>query len=218
MSGLAALLLLLVSSTAALVGAGHVSSVMLTSDRITITVPVEVVGGSERLIGEWYAGIERAWNRGDDGEPFVVCGRVVEFDVQFAARPIPEASASHVVFVEAVPAGQRYVSSVWNAFGTSPANSPRTGYWGSNLAPGIAAHEFGHLLGLMDEYTEHDANGNGRRDPGEGSVPDVARYPDAWQSLMADEGGVVLERHIREVLRLHGAAHALSCLRPASER
>lgn len=210
---LAALLLLLVASTAPLAGVGNVTSVMLTWDRITITVPIEVVGGSERLIAAWYQGIDRAWNRGDDGEPFVVCGRLVEFDVQFTARPIPEASASHVVFVEPVPAGQRYVSSVWNAFGTSPAYSARTGYWGSNLAPDTAAHEFGHLLGLLDEYTEDDANGNGRRDPGEGSVPDVARYPDAWQSLMAYERGVVLERHIREVLRLHGAVGALSCLR-----
>lgn len=206
--------LLLTIAGKAVVGSGEtLSSVLVESGRITVTVPIEIVGASNELLARWHEGIDRRWNLGNDGQPFQVCGRAVYFDVQFMAQTA-RAAAGHIVFVEPVKPGQRYVSSVWHALGTAPTESPRTGFWGNNLKPGTAAHEFGHLLGLLDEYTEEDVNGNGLRDPGEGSVPDVRRYPrDAWLSLMANERGVVLQRHIREVLRLHGAHDTLTCSR-----
>ena len=34
-------------------------------------------------------------------------------------------------------------------------------------------------------------------------MPDQRRFPDAWLSLMAQEQGSVLARHIREVVRMH---------------
>jgi hypothetical protein len=63
------------------------------------------------------------------------------------------------------------------------------------------AHEFGHLLGLVDEYLENHDH----------APPDVARYPDGWFSLMARVGGVVLQRHVRAIVRMHGGEHLLSC-------
>ena len=194
--------------------ADRVSSVVVDPSRVTVVVPIEVVGGSAPLIAAWRDEIDRAWNRGRDGGPFMVCGREVRFEARITARTGFEdmpSRASHLVLVADVIPGQRYVSSVWHAPGTLPTESARKGFWGNDLTPAKAAHEFGHLLGLLDEYTEEDANFNGLRDPGEGSVPDVARFPDAWASLMAYEEGAVLERHIRDVLRLHGAGDALAC-------
>jgi hypothetical protein len=202
------------AASSAALRADRVSSVVVGPTWITIVVPVEVVGGSSRLVAAWRDAIDRAWNRGRDGGPFTVCGREVRFDARITARSGLEdtpSPSSHLVLVADVIPGQRYVSSVWHAPGTRPTESARKGFWGNDLTPAKAAHEFGHLLGLLDEYTEEDANANGLRDPGEGSVPDVARFPDAWASLMAYEGGAVLERHVREVLRLHGAGDALAC-------
>lgn len=196
---------------------GRVSSAAADRARITIVVPIEVVGGTPRLVDSWREAVDRAWNQADDGRPFRVCGREVRVDVRFTNRPEPRpgtrrtAARSHTVFVAHVMPGQRYTSSVWHDPGTLPTESARLGFWGSDLTPAKAAHEFGHLLGLADEYTEHDSNRNGSRDPGEGSMPDVARYPDAWTSLMAYEGGAVLERHVREVVRLHEVRDAFDC-------
>jgi hypothetical protein len=100
---------------------------------------------------------------------------------------------------------------VWHALGSSPAYSSRTGFWGSNTDVATAAHEFGHLLGLFDEYEERDTNANGLREPGETPVPNERRYPDAWLSLMAHEAGSVLQRHVREAVRMHDTSNALAC-------
>jgi hypothetical protein len=115
------------------------------------------------------------------------------------------------VVVRDVRPGEQYVSSVWHALGTSPSYSARTGYWGSNMDGDTAAHEFGHLLGLLDEYVESHFDDNGHREPGDGPRPDVDRHPDAWFSVMARERGTVLRRHIREVLRMHATPDVLAC-------
>jgi hypothetical protein len=183
-----------------------ISWMAVDDSTITINVPIEVVGGSDDMIALWAQGIDERWNRGNDGRPFQVCGREVKFNANFVRRPkdaqVPR--QVHVVVVEEVAPGENYMSRVWHALGTSPAYSSRTGFWGSNTDAATAAHEFGHLVGLLDEYKENDANANGLREPGERPVPDERRHPDAWLSLMAHEGGSVLHRHIREVVRMHG--------------
>jgi len=195
---------------ALLAKANAVSTVVTDGHTVVINVPIEVLGASEALIERWTEGIDRAWNFGNNGEPFSVCGRHVVFNAQFTARGTGEIlnADAHVVVVEKVKPGQRYVSRVWHALGTSPTYSARTGFWGSDTDGGTAAHEFGHLLGLLDEYVENET---GMRAPGERPVPDEARFPDAWLSLMAQERGSVLERHVREILRIHGAHAVLSC-------
>lgn len=192
-----------------------ISWMVVDASTITINVPIEVVGGSEEMIAMWKRGIDETWNRGNDGRPFEVCGREVIFNASFVRRPsdgqVPR--NVHVVVVEEVLPGEPYMSRVWHALGTSPAYSSRTGFWGSNTDAATAAHEFGHLLGLLDEYTENDANANGLREPGERPLPNEARFPDAWLSLMAHEGGSVLQRHVRDVVRLHTTADSLGCTR-----
>jgi hypothetical protein len=187
----------------------------LTSDpaTITITVPIDVVGGSETLIALWHAGIDDAWNHGNHGTAFEVCGRKVQFVPQFRRLP-PDANTSrdaHVIVVEEVRPGQYYVSTVWHAAGTSPTESARTGFWGSNASPTTAAHEFGHLLGLDDEYIENDVNGNATRDPGETPIPDTSKYSDAAQSAMGVHEGAVLPRHVEAAVAGHDVAGTLDC-------
>lgn len=190
-----------------------ISWMVVDTTTITINVPIEVVGGSDEMISAWQRGIEDTWNHGNDGRPFEVCGRKVMFNANFVRRPadgqVPR--HVHVVVVEDVAPGEPYMSRVWHALGTSPAYSSRTGFWGSNTDAATAAHEFGHLLGLLDEYEENDANRNGLREPGEKPLPNERRFPDAWLSLMAQEGGSVLYRHIREVVRMHTTDAVASC-------
>jgi hypothetical protein len=192
-----------------------VSSMQVDDSTITITVPIEVVGGTDDMIALWKRGIEAQWNHGNDGDAFNVCGRTVTFNANFVRRPLDGQVPRnvHVVVVEDVGPDDRYVSRVWHALGTSPAYSSRTGFWGSNTDGATAAHEFGHLLGLLDEYEENDANANGLREPGETPLPNERRYPDAWLSLMAQERGSVLQRHVREVVRMHASDGMAPCAR-----
>ena len=199
------------SASIAVTAAGKsVSTVVIDDGMVVINVPIEVLGATDALVTRWKQGIERAWNFGNNGQPFRACGRDVVFNAQFTLRRTGETVSSdeHIVVVEAVKPGQRYVSRVWHALGTSPTYSARTGFWGNQTDGATAAHEFGHLLGLLDEYVENET---GMRAPGERPVPDEARFPDAWLSLMAQEHGSVLERHVRETMRIHGAQLALSC-------
>jgi hypothetical protein len=189
-----------------------VSTLSVSANSITITIPIEIVGVTADVLERWEHAIDRVWNHGNDGDAFTYCGRRVIVDARFSPQPVAQSTpSSHLVVVRQVRVGDPYVSSVWHALGTSPAYSPRTGYWGTNMEGGTAAHEFGHLLGLLDEYMEVDVNKNGLREPGERPAPDVRRYPDAWFSLMATERGVVLQRHIDEILRVHGVDAMLNC-------
>lgn len=202
--------ILAAADTALLARGNTISTVVVDDHRITINVPIEVVGGDAVTVARWQRGINRVWNAGNNGGPFEICGRRVVFNAQFTLKPSEHALSrtAHVVIVDEVQPGQSYISRVWHALGTSPTYSVRTGFWGDDTNAAIAAHEFGHLLGLFDEYVE---NANGLRAPGERPVPDEARFPDAWLSLMAQEHGSVLERHVREIIRIHGAGHVLSC-------
>ena len=190
----------------------NVSSISVSANSITITIPIDIVGVDAAVLADWERAIDRLWNHGNDGDPFTYCGRRVIVDARFTPQRVVRTSdASHLVVVRQVKTGESYVSSVWHALGTSPSYSARTGYWGSNMDGATAAHEFGHLLGLLDEYVETDGNSNGLREPGERPAPNVHRYPDAWFSLMATERGVVLQRHIAEILRVHGGDTMLNC-------
>ena len=185
---------------------------MIEPDTLTLNVPIDIVGAPPRLVRRWRAAIDRAWNQGNDGTPFDVCGRTLHFNPQFTVRAVARPSpTSHLVVVEQVRSGEPFVSSVWHTVGTLPSYSPRTGHWGSNMGDGTAAHEFGHLLGLLDEYRPETGDRGARPERPHRPTPDVTRYADAPFSLMADERGVVLPRHLEEILRMHGAAAFLEC-------
>lgn len=200
----AAVWLSILTTHATLAHTDGVSSVSVELSRITVHVPIDVVGGTPELLDKWRRGIDQAWNQGSGGRPFRICGREVRFEPRVSSLDGPNNGPAHRLIVQQVNKTERYVSSVTFPTGTTPVEAARTARWSDQLTPATAAHEFGHVLGLPDEYVEEDGNANGFRDPDERSIPDVERYPDAWSSLMAFERGAVLERHVREALRLHG--------------
>lgn len=117
----------------------------------------------------------------------------------------------HSLGVQEVRPGQYFVSNVLHTRGTSPTEVNRNGFIASNASDATVAHEFGHYLGLPDEYVENDANGNGVRDPGEVTTPNTAVYPDAADSLMATTTGHVFSRQIEAALKEHGIDEQLQC-------
>lgn len=189
------------------------SSLTVDPEGIRVIVPIEVDGGDDALISRWSDAIDRAWNRGNGGEPFVYCGRPVTFVPLF--KVLPESGnvdpGYHLLVVQPVRDGQYFVSTVSHTRGTSPADVNRNGFVASNASDAVVAHEFGHYLGLPDEYNENDTNGNGVRDPGETTTPNTALYPDAAGSLMATADGQVYPRQVDEALKEHGIDEQLQC-------
>jgi hypothetical protein len=193
---------------------GAASSLIVSDDEIRIVVPIEIEGASDALIDKWMNAIDDAWNRGNGGQAFTYCGRPVRF------VPILKAmSASgtvdrgyHFLQVQpAQPASSSFVSNVMHQPGKRPTEENRNGFIASSENVATVAHEFGHYLGLGDEYYEQDTNRNGQRDPGEPTVPNTALHGDAGESLMATLTGHVTQRLVDAALVEHGIEQKLTC-------
>lgn len=186
--------------------------------KIKIEVKVEVFDGTQELADRWKKAIEEYWNSGLDGKPFTYCGRTVEVTVSFDVTPTGQ-EGHHFIQVKWLRPGQRTISTVHGVPDYDPTVDDKTGLWESpggrppEVYDALVAHEFGHLLGLPDEYiwdpAKHDKNGNGKRDPGEPTAPDTANYPDAAGSIMAVADGKALQRHINGMMKSHGVDDAL---------
>lgn len=189
------------------------STLTVASDGIRVVVPMEVDGGSDEVVSRWSDAIDRAWNRGNGGKAFEYCGRPVTFVPVFKVMG-DDGNVDpgyHLLVVQPVRAGQYFVSTVFHTRGTAPTEVNRNGFVASNASDAEVAHEFGHYLGLPDEYVENDANGNGVREPSEATTPNTAVYPDAAGSLMATQSGHVIDRHVDAALEEHGIDDQLQC-------
>jgi hypothetical protein len=118
---------------------------------------------------------------------------------------------AHLLQVLEPRPGQYFISHVSFPPGSNPVDTTRWGFIHYGASDETVAHEFGHYLGLEDEYLEHDTNGNGMRDPGEDTTPNTGLYPDAAQSLMGARGGHALPRHVDAALEAHKIADQLQC-------
>lgn len=202
-----------IASAIAIAVAHAASSLEVSSSDITVVVPIEVDGGSDALHGTWMDAIDSAWNQGHGGQAFQYCGRPVRFVPVFKQMSADgNADAGyHLLVVQPVRPGQYFVSTVFHQPGSSPTSVNRNGFIASSASESTVAHEFGHYLGLDDEYVMNDVNGNGVRDPGDTSMPNTAMHADAGTSLMATLDGAVLQRHIDDALTRHGIAEKLTC-------
>jgi hypothetical protein len=192
----------------------HAASSLAVSDgEITVVVPLEVEGASDELTGAWMEAIDAAWNKGNKGGAFHYCGRPVRF-VPVFKQIAPSGTMDpgyHGLFVMPVRPGQYFVSKVLHQAGSSPTQANRNGFIADTASAATVAHEFGHYLGLDDEYLVIDRNGNGQRDEGDTTRPNTAAHADAASSLMGTLDGAVFQRHIDEALEEHGIADALQC-------
>lgn len=204
--GLGIALLLLVATATALAKVTVDSS---NPKKYTVRVPIDLVWDDPRLGESWRKAIKSYWNNGPWLGRFKYCGRSVEFVPEIQVIPAggklrPEAAT---IRVKRLRPGQEYTSHVrWGSSGFDPARNSR-GEWGSNEDDATIAHEFGHLLGLLDEYDEHDANGNGVRDPGEYTTP----KPGFEGSIMAEQAGKVVQGLVDEAMRRSGVDCKTSC-------
>lgn len=96
----------------------------------------------------------------------------------------------HLITVVDIKHGRDYRSSVnWVNPYRPPLNNAG-GMWGNREDQDTIAHEFGHILGLPDEYDKI----TGKPDP---------KITGSEFSLMAKHGGNITDHHIAEVVRKH---------------
>ena len=188
--------------------------------KIVIKVPIDLVGGEDSVARAWGKAIKRYWNDGPGLGYWKFCGRSVVFepDIQPIAAGQTGRPDAHKIRMKLVGDGVDFISNVRYG-GTFDTHTTATGVWGSNEDNAVIAHEFGHLIGLADEYTwtpYTDTNNNGHWDPGEPLNDDLnhngVRDPDEptepmpgfEDSLMAQHDGKVTQRLIDEAMQANG--------------
>ncbi len=189
---------------------------------ITITINANLIG-NDLQVPLLEADFEEYW--GKEGGYTYRCYKVV-FKLDLVAASSPQ-RGRHTVFIVPTKFGDPFIATVSSPRDYRPAEESATGRWSKWDGSTTQAHEWGHVLGLPDEYNELDTNGNGERDYGEGSVPDPSRAPEySWTddspmngiidagevslkpgeqpSLMAELGrSQVLQRHIDSIIDKH---------------
>lgn len=174
-------------------------TVETTPTQITIDVPMELRGGTPEVIARWTRAIDQFWGSTPGSNTFCAGSREVIFRPTFrvlAPGATPTPGWTVVDVVRPAP-GVFFVSSVTQGVPPIDArNRDMTASWDATASAATIAHEFGHVIGLPDEYDEVDTNHDGIRQANETTVPRRG-FED---SLMAQLAGHVDERLIGLVL------------------
>lgn len=178
-------------------------------DELTITVRMEFYGRTSRTqVRAWEKGIEAVWNRRavaeieKDGKPRrVKLVIVLETRVRKSSEPptegwhqvkvvsgVTEFLKKHVAKEDGLLV-DGYRSWMWLG-GKEDGDS---GCWSNLIWPAVAAHEFGHLLGLEDEYDEEA----GLLRPVLGFLEE---RPPSIMNLSWYPGAVAKPRHFKRIL------------------
>ena len=120
-----------------------------------VIVKIDLFHDDPALAGKWKEAITDVWNDEPGlGRRWKYCDRPVEFvpDIRVFPAGAKGRPDAHKIRVKLLPPGRDIVSKVrWSSKKFDP-NGNSTGVWGSNESDDTIAHEFGHLLGLIDEY------------------------------------------------------------------
>ncbi|MEK7866758.1 MAG: hypothetical protein AAB434_08740 [Planctomycetota bacterium] len=202
-------ILLLALSVAASAEGKKTAAEWTGEDELTITVRMEFYGkASKSQVAAWERGIEKAWNKNavaeieKDGETRKVTVTIVLETRVRKASDGPTEGWHQVKVVSGISEflKQRvqkqegllmdgYRSWMWLG-GKEEGDS---GCWSNLIWPTVAAHEFGHALGLDDEYDE-DA---GLLRPILGFLEE---QPPSLMNLSWYPGAVAKPRHFRTIV------------------
>jgi RHS repeat-associated protein len=131
---------------------------------IQVPITYKGEGATPEVIEEFNSAIEQYWSR-----------QFGKYNVQTIVTSDPTLELMNTI---TVPVGNSTASTVLGG---------PTGTWPSERPGWTAAHEAGHLLGLLDMYH-----------------PDTKKAYDKWEgNIMASRDGTVDDRNIDEVLRNH---------------
>jgi hypothetical protein len=181
----------------------HAANAVAEPDgKIVITVLIDLISPEDGIVEKWDKAIRDYWNDGPGFGYFKYCGRKVQFEpnIQPIAAGQKGRSDAHKIRMKLV-ADHVYETSFVRGRRVFNPKENRTGTWLSNASPQLVAHEFGHLLGLRDEYFHIDTNGNDVREFNERTAP-LPEFRDG--SLMATWHGKILQRHIDQAMANHG--------------
>jgi hypothetical protein len=216
--GLTALLLLtaLLGSLAAPEAAEARNAPKVRGKTITIKIPIDVYllpGVADTFPARLQSAFDTYWGEGN-GFEYKCYDVVFKLDMEVVQTLPPDDAPRHRVVVEHVPEGERGPTRRVDYGPNKQGNDrPTEGSYQGDFADhegddNLWAHEFGHFMGLDDEYTDNGKRGTERRTrPWPGADKDGVPYKD---SLMAD-GGPVRQRYIDQIVERHFPDGAPKC-------
>ena len=184
------------------------------ADELRVVVTIRLVEDntddpSKRLttaiVNRWRDGIQRKWNRGYRAENGAASLRIIF--VPIFRYYISAIDSARITAEERNTTTMNHIVHVW-----SEPRREDSGHWSLQTDAETAAHEFGHLMGLRDEYrlpgtiAEARAAGLSEADARRSSIEGItgrarpARMGGYDMGGMMSENDVVQDRHVQPIV------------------